>query len=72
MIAHASEVFVADKLSITNKKQLNSRNVQWVELRSQNGYQRFTTVLKNLKIPYKDFSGNIDERLPQIFKEIFR
>lgn len=72
VIARASKVFIADKLSETNKKQLKSLAVEWVELRSQNGYQRFATVLKNLEIPYKNFSGSIDEHLPQIFKEIFQ
>ncbi len=38
VIAKDSKVFVADKLSDTNKKQLNSREVEWVELRSTGGF----------------------------------
>lgn len=72
VVARDSEVFVADKLSITNKKQLNSRKVKWVELRDHNGYKRFKKVLENLKIPHKDFKGNLDTQLEKIFKEIFK
>lgn len=70
VIARDSKVFVADKLSDTNKKQLDSLGVEWVELRSDNGYKRFATVLKHLNIPYQDFSGDIEPRLSQIFKKI--
>lgn len=72
VIARDSGVFIADKLSDLNKKQLTTLGIEWVELRNSDGFKRFTTVLKNLGIPYKGFSGNIDERLPQIFKEVFR
>ena len=41
VIARDSKVFVADKLSDTNKKQLTSRKVEWVELRSDGGFERF-------------------------------
>jgi len=54
VIARDSKVFVADKLSDTNKKQLNSRKVEWVELRSDGGYKRFKTVLDHLNIPHKE------------------
>ena len=71
-IARDSRVFVADKLSDTNKKQLTSRKVEWVELRSDGGFKRFETVLKKLKIPYKDLPDNIDKKLVLIFKGIFK
>lgn len=71
VIARGSKVFIADKLSETNKKQLDSLGVEWVELRSENGYKRFATVLKHLNIPYQNSSGNIEQRLSQIFREIF-
>jgi hypothetical protein len=32
------KVFVADKLSETNKRQLNSLGVEWVELRNHKGF----------------------------------
>jgi hypothetical protein len=72
VIARASKVFVADKLSDTNKKQLNSREVEWVELRSDGGFKRFNTVLENLKIPHTKLPININEELEGIFKEIFK
>lgn len=71
VIARGSKVFVADKLSDTNKKQLNSLGVEWVELRNDKGFRRFETVLKNLKIPYNKLPENFDKKLEKIFKEIF-
>lgn len=71
VIARDSKVFVADKLSDTNKKQLNSRRVEWVELRSDGGFMRFDTVLKNLEIPHTKLPANPDKELETIFKEIF-
>ncbi len=72
VIARDSKVFVADKLSDTNKKQLNSRKVEWVELRSAGGFRRFETVLEHLKIPHEKLPENIDEKLELVFKEIFK
>ncbi len=71
VIARDSKVFVADKLSDTNKKQLNSRNVEWVELRSEGGFKRFEAVLDHLKISHEKLPHNIDKKLGTIFKEIF-
>ncbi len=72
VIARDSKVFVADKLSDTNKKQLNSRKVEWVELRSDGGFKRFETVLDHLKIPHEKLPENIDKKLEIVFKEIFK
>jgi len=72
VIARDSKVFVADKLSDTNKKQLNSRKVEWVELRSDDGFKRFETVLDHLKITHGKLPENIDKKLETIFKEIFK
>ena len=71
-IARDSKVFVADKLSDTNKKQLNSRKVEWVELRSKDGYKRFETVLNDLKIPHRKLAAKIEKDLEIAFKEIFK
>ena len=71
VIARNSKVFVADKLSDTNKRQLDSLGVEWVELRHDSGYKRFKTVLENLNIPHDDFDGDVDIRLDEIFREIF-
>jgi len=72
VIARGSKVFVADKLSETNKKQLDSLRVEWVELRSAGGFKRFETVLDHLKIPHGKLSGGIDSKLEGVFKEIFK
>ncbi len=70
VIARDSKVFVADKLSDLNKKQLNSLGVEWVEL--HDGYKRFDKVLSNLKIPHSKFSGNINSKLEEVLKEVFK
>lgn len=72
VIARASEVFIADKLSDLNKRQLDSRRVEWVELRNDEGFKRFDLVLKNLNISHTRFEGNIDDRLELIYKDIFK
>jgi len=59
------------QLSDTNKKQLNSRKVEWVELRSDVGFKRFETILDHLKIPHEKLPENIDKKLEKVFKEIF-
>jgi len=71
VIARDSKVFVADKLSDTNKKQLNSLKVEWVEMRSDGGFRRFETVLDHLKIPHEKLPENIEKKLETVFKEIF-
>ncbi|MBI3032661.1 CfrBI family restriction endonuclease [Candidatus Woesearchaeota archaeon] len=71
VIARDSSVFVADKLSDTNKKQLNSLKVGWVELRDKDGYKRFNKVLEDLGIPHKEFKGDANKELDKIFAKIF-
>jgi hypothetical protein len=71
VIARDSAVFVADKLSDTNKAQLDSLKVNWVELRENNGYKRFKNLLNNLSIPYTDYNGDVNKDLDKIFAEIF-
>jgi len=70
VIARDSRIFVADKLSDTNKAQLNSLKVEWVELHSD--YKRFKSVLENLNIPHKDFTDDIDNVLDNILAEILK
>jgi len=72
VIARDSKVFIADKLSDTNKKQLGSLGVEWVELRNDSGFRRFETVLKNLKIPHEELSEKFDKKLDVIFNKIFK
>ncbi len=71
VIARATNVFVADKLSLQNKSQLESLKINWIELRSENGWKRFKIALENLEIPHKDYNGNLDNDLDKIFAEIF-
>ena len=71
VIASASDIFIADKLSQQNKNQLDSFKVNWVELRSENGFKRFKNVLEILNIPHTDYTGILDIDLSLIFTEIF-
>jgi len=66
VIARHSKVFVADKLSDSNKRQLDSLDVLWVELRSDIGYRKFGEVLDRLGIPHTKPSENIDASLTEI------
>ena len=75
VIARDSKVFVADKLSEQNKAQLDSLNVEWVELRQQNGYMRFENVLERLNIPCNKLNlktENIEDKLEKIVKDLFK
>ena len=69
IFARASEVFVADKLSDSNKRQAKELKIKWVELRSPNGYKRFGEVLTQLGIPHREFDGNLEEVLDKILDE---
>ena len=71
VIARDSKVFVADKLSDTNKAQLDSLWIGWVELRSTNWFKRFKDVLDMLEIPHWNLVDPNDTNLENIFSEIF-
>lgn len=70
VIARNSKVFVADKLSQQNKNQLDSLSIEWVELRATEGYKRFEQVLKNLGIPYKPLTENLEHKLTEIIDNL--
>ncbi len=70
VIARDSRVFVADKLSDMNKQQLNNRKAVWVELRSENGFQKFAIVLDALHIEHGKMLEVSEENLEKIFAEI--
>ena len=71
VIARESKVFVADKLSETNIAQLDSLNVFWTYLRSEDGYLRFEETLKGLGIKYTvPNPENLDTLLSGILDEI--
>lgn len=71
VIARSTKLFVADTLSTQNKNQLDNLKINWVELRSENGYKRFKLALENFDIPHIDYNGNLDNDLEKIFKKIF-
>ena len=72
VFARGSKVFIADKLSDTNKSQLDDRGVEWVELRATDGFQRFKRVLERLEIPFTDITPeNLEADIDRIFDEIF-
>ena len=71
VIARDSSIFVADKLSNTNKAQLDSRGVSWVELRDEFGFRKFESVLDNFKIKHKNLSDTYLEEVEDIFNKIF-
>ena len=68
--ARDSSVLVANKLSETNKRQMDSESILWVELQTENGYKRFEEVLKALSIPHKSFTGDLQEALDKILSVI--
>ncbi|MEI7669816.1 MAG: CfrBI family restriction endonuclease, partial [Pseudomonadota bacterium] len=69
--ARDSTIFVADKLSDLNKKQLNELKVNWVELRNNDGYKKFSEVLEFLKIPHNKDIGIIENKIDFTLNEIF-
>lgn len=70
VIARDSKVFVADKLSDTNKAQLDHLGVEWVELRNEYWYRKFWDVLNSLSIENNwDPNFNEDE-IVTFFDEI--
>ena len=71
IIARETNVFVADTLSETNKRQCDSLNVYWVELRAKNGFMRFANVLENLNIPHiKPNLNELGSKLDEVLDEI--
>ncbi len=71
VIARGSKVFVGDKLSVTNKAQLDTLGVEWVMLREENGFKRFKTVLENLNIPHTDLNENYMKNIDNILEQVF-
>ena len=72
VIARENRVCVADKLSDMNKTQLESLKVCWVELRSENGFQKFAEVLETLKIQHGEMLEVSEENLEKIFNGIMK
>ena len=73
VIARDSAVFVADKLSDQNKAQLDSLDVEWVELRNEKGFRRFKKVLNKFKIPNKEITEKLlDSKIDKILTKLFQ
>jgi len=73
VIARDSSVFIADKLSHQNKTQLDDLNIEWVELRNKNGFERFKLVLEKFQIPHRDINkSNFDEKLNEVLNDIIK
>ena len=57
VFARDTDVFIADTISSNSKNQLDSGNIEWIELRGGQALKEFARVLDKLKIPYKRKPG---------------
>lgn len=71
IIARQSDVFVADTLSQQNKNQCEQLGICWIACRDENGFKRFKLALDKFNIPNTNYSGNLDQDLPQVLNEVF-
>lgn len=71
IIARQSDVFVADTLSQQNKNQCEQLGICWIACRDENGFKRFKLALDKFNTPYTNYSGNLDQDLPQVLNEVF-
>lgn len=71
VIARDTSLFVADKLSDQNKSQLDNLNVEWVELRNKDGFQRFKSILEKFNIPFSNLSKNYIKDLEKTINSLF-
>lgn len=72
IVARDTHVFIADKLSETNKTQLDNHNIHWIELREGVGYRKFSSILTILDVPFVENSELItEEKLEEIFLTFF-
>lgn len=69
VIARETNLFVADTLSETNKRQLNSLDIEWIELRSYKGYSKFKEILKKLNIPHENNKVISENDIKTILKD---
>ncbi|WP_192945735.1 CfrBI family restriction endonuclease [Staphylococcus cohnii] len=69
VIARETNLFVADTLSETNKRQLNSLDIEWIELRSYKGYSKFKEILKKLNIPHENNKVISENDIQTILKD---
>ena len=64
--ARDAHIFIADKLSPRVKDIADARKIEWVELRSDEGFRKFEQILKNLNVPYSPPTGDINKRIEEI------
>ena len=72
IIARGSHLFVADTLSQQNKNQCEQLGICWVACRDREGFRRFKTALEKFRIPFVDYSGNLDDDLDMILDKLFK
>ncbi len=72
IFARESNLFVADKLSDLNKKQADLLQVEWVELRSENGFQRFAQILQKFCIPFTELTEDIENKTDEILDKLLK
>ena len=67
-LARYSNVLVGRKISEKMKKELDSKNILWVELRTEGGWKKFEKILNKLSIPCKPYPHhrNLQEDLNDI------
>lgn len=65
--ARDTNIFIGDRLSDTNKTQLDDARIPWVAMADGDTLGQFSTLLTNLGIENTPFEGNLDERLDEIF-----
>jgi len=70
VFARDTNIFIADKLSDLNKKQLTNNKIEWIELRGEKGYKKFYTVLKKFKIPCEPLRSDLDKSLNEVLKDL--
>lgn len=59
-LARKVKVLIADKLSKKIKGELEENSIYWLELRSENGFKKFESILTNLGIPHQPLTGNLE------------
>lgn len=72
IFARETNIFVADKLSDLNKQQADILGVNWIELRSENGFMKFAEILEKLNIPHQSFTENLDNKLNTILDQLIK
>lgn len=72
VVARNTQIFVADKLSDLNKRQLDMLGIEWIELRQPQGYRRFLQVLQRKEVPCSDFEGDIESRLNVVLEQLIK